>query len=66
MAKYIDEHPNHGKRMSSGQAFDVHESGARARPKHYQPVTSQYRSGESWVRGKGGYGLVVGRRESLF
>jgi len=41
-------------------------SGARVRPRHYQPIPSQYRSGGSWVRGKRGYGLMVGRRENLF
>ena len=61
-----DEPPDHGKCVSSGQAFDVHGSGACARPRHYQPVPNQYKSGGSWVRGKRGYGLVVGRRESLF
>ena len=61
-----DESPNHGKRLSMGQAFDVHGSGACARPKQYQPVPSQYRGSGSWVKGKRGYGLAVGRRESLF
>ena len=41
-------------------------SGAHARPRHYQHVLCQYRSGGSWARGKRGYGLEVGRRESLF
>ena len=62
----IDEPPDHSKRMSSKQAFDVHRSEARVRPRHYQPVPSQYKGGGSWVRGKKGYGLAVGRRESLF
>ena len=60
------EPPDHGKRMSNEQGLDVHESGARARPRHYQPVPSQYRSGGSWVRGKRRYGLAMERRESLF
>ena len=50
----IDKPPDHGKRMSSGQAFNVHKSGARAKPRHYQPVSSQYKNGGSWVRGKRG------------
>ena len=41
-------------------------SGAHERLKHYLLVPSQYRSGGSWIRGKIGYGLAVGRRESLF
>ena len=65
MAKCIDEPLNHGKRMSNGQTFDVHGSGARAKPKHYQLVPSSYRGGKSWVKGKRGYGLAVGRRESI-
>ena len=63
MAKCTDEPPNLGNRMSSRQVLDVHRSGAHAKPKHHQPVPSQYSSGGSWVRGKKGYGLVVGRRE---
>ena len=66
MAKCTDKPSNHGKCMSSGQALDVHESGAHARPWHYQLVPSQYRSGRPWVRGKRRYGLAVGGRESLF
>ena len=65
MAKCTDESLNHDKCMSNKQALDVHRTGACARPKHHQPVPSQYRSGGSWIRGKKGYGLVVGRRESL-
>ena len=65
MAKCIDEPPNHGKCMSSGQALDVYRRGAHARPRHYQPVPSQYRSGGPWVRGKRRYGLAVGGKESL-
>ena len=45
MAKYTDEPPDHSKRMSSEKAFDIHESGVRARPRHYQPIPNQYRSG---------------------
>ena len=66
MEKYTDEPPNHSERMSSGQAFDIHGSGAQTRPRHYQPVPSQYKSGGSWVKGKGGYGLAMGRKKSLF
>ena len=66
MAECTDEPSGHGKHMSSEQALDVHGSGARARPRHHQPVPSQYKSCGSWVRGKRGYGLAVGRRENLF
>ena len=50
--KKTNEPPDHGKRISNRQALDIHESGARARPRHHQPVPSQYRSDGSWVRGK--------------
>ena len=66
MAECIDEPPDHSKCMSSKQALDVHKTGARVRPKHHRPVPSQYRSYGSWVRGKRGHGLAVGRKESLF
>ena len=66
MAKCTDESPDHGKCMSNGQALDVDISGACTRPRHYQPVLSQYTSDGSWVRCKRGYGLAVGRKESLF
>ena len=49
--------------MSNRQAMDTDGSGARTRLKYHQLVLSQYRSGGSWVRGKRGYGLAVGRRE---
>ena len=62
MAECIDEPPDHSKRMSNGQTFDVHGSGARVKPKHYRLVPNPYRGGGSWVRGKKGYGLAVGRR----
>ena len=66
VAECTDEPSDHDKRMSSEQTLEVHISGARAKPKHHQPVPNQYRSGGSWVRGKRGYGLAVERRESLF
>ena len=40
MVECTDEPLDHGKHMSSGQAFDVHKSGAHARPRHYQPIPS--------------------------
>ena len=52
----------HGKHMNNKQNMDTHGSGACTRLRHHQLVCSQYRSGGSWVRGKKGYGLVVGRR----
>ena len=66
MAVCVDEPVDHGKRMSSRQVLDIHKSGACAKPRHHQLVPSQYKSGGSWVRGKRGYGLAVGRKESLF
>ena len=58
----VDKPLGHGKRKNSRQAMDTHGSGARTRLKHHPLVPSQYRSGGPWVRGKKGYGLVVGRR----
>ena len=49
--------------------MDKFEREARARPRHHQPIPSQYRT---WwghgpeVRGKGGCGLVVGRGEKIY
>ena len=49
--------------------MDKFEREAHARPRRHQPVPSQYRT---WwghgpeVRGKGGCGLVVGRREKIY
>ena len=51
--------------MNNRQAMDSQESGERIRLKHHQLVFSQYKGGGSWVRGKRGYGLVVGRRGKL-
>ena len=65
-AECIDEPLDHNKTISSRQALDIHGSGVCTRLKHYQLVPSQYKSCGSWVRGKRGYGLAVGRRESLF
>ena len=65
-AECIDEPLDHDKPISSRQALDIHRSGACTRPKHYQLVPSQYKSCGSWVRGKRGYGLAMGRKESLF
>ena len=42
--------------------MDSYGNGARTRFKHHPLVPSQYRGGGPWVRGKRGYGLVVGRR----
>ena len=41
---------DHGKCMSSEQVLDIHKSGARVRPRHHQPVPSQYR--KLWVMGQ--------------
>ena len=66
VAECTDELPDHDKRMSNGQALDVHRTRARTRHRYHQPVPSQYRSGGLWVRGKRGYSLAMGRRKSLF
>ena len=42
MAEYTNELPDHEKRMSNEQALDVQRIGAHARPRHDQPVPSQY------------------------
>ena len=48
--------------MNNRQDMDTHGSGARTRLKHHPLIPSQYKSGGLWVRGKRGYGLVVGKR----
>ena len=45
-----DEPLDHDKRMSNGQVLDIHRSGAHARPRHHQPIPSQYR--RWWVMGQ--------------
>ena len=57
VAECIDMTLGHGKHMSSSQALNTHESGARTRLRHHQPIPSQYRSGGPCVRGKRGDGL---------
>ena len=37
------EPPDHGRRMGNRQVLDTYGMEARARPRHYQPVPSQYR-----------------------
>ena len=46
-AECANEPLDHGKRMSSEQVLDIHRSGACVRPRHHQPVPSQYR--KLWV-----------------
>ena len=65
-AEHADEPLVYGKCMTSRQALDIRGTGACTRPRHHQPIPSQYRSGGLWVKGMKGYGLVVRRRESLF
>ena len=48
--------------MNNRQAIDTHGSGARIRLRHHKFVSSQYRSGGPWVRGKRRYSLAVGRK----
>ena len=62
VAECANEPSGYGKRMNSKQAMDTYGSGARIRLRHHQLIPSQYKSGGSWVRGKRGYGLTVGRR----
>ena len=62
VAERANKPSGHGKRMYNKQAMDKHGSGAHIRLRHHQLVPSQYRSGGSWVKGKRGYGLAVGRR----
>ena len=52
--------------MSGRQILDKHEGKARVRPRHHQPVPSQYGTWwghESEVKG---YGLVVERGEKAY
>ena len=49
--------------MNNRQAMDTHGSGACTKLMHHQLISSQYKSGRAWVRGKRGYGLAMGRRE---
>ena len=37
-----DKPPGHGGCMSSRHISDIHESEARTRSKHHQPIPSQY------------------------
>ena len=43
--------------------MNLYGSEACTRPRHHPLVPNQYRGSGLWVRGKRGYGLVVGRRE---
>ena len=65
VAEHAEKPSSHGKRMNSRQSMDTHGSGARIRLKHHPLAPSQYRNDGPWVRGKRGYGLVVGRRGKL-
>ena len=52
--------------MSGKQILDIHERKAHARPRHHQPIPSQY--GMWWGHGSEvrGYVLVVGRLEKAY
>ena len=66
MADRASKPPGRSKRMSGMQILDIHERKARMKPRHHQPVPSQY--GTWWGHGLEvrGYGLVVGRREKTY
>jgi len=52
--------------MKCRHALDSHGSGVRTRLRHHPLVPSQYRSNGPWVKGKRGYGLVVGRKGEVY
>ena len=54
------------KRISGKQILDIHEGKARVRPRHYQPVPSQYGTWWGHESELKGYGLVVGRWENTY
>ena len=56
-----DKPASNGKCVSTRQAMDSYGSGARTRLRHHPLVPSQYKGGGPWVKGKRGYGLVVGK-----
>ena len=66
MADRASKPLGHGKCMSGRQILDIHEGKARVRPRHHQPVPSQY--GTWWAHGSEvrGHGLVVGRGEKTY
>ena len=66
MADRASKPPGRSKHMSSRQILDIHERKARVRPRHHQPVPSQY--GTWWGHGSEvrGYDLVVGRGEKAY
>ena len=57
-----DKPTGNSKCVNTRQAMDSYWSGARTRPRYHQLVPSQYMGGGSWVRGKIGCGLAVGKR----
>ena len=60
VADRANKPPGCGRRMSGKQILDIREGKARVKPRHHQPVPSQY--GTWWGHGSEvrGYGLVVG------
>ena len=44
MASYTEKPLDHGRQMGSKQILDTYGRKARARPRHHQPVPSQYRA----------------------
>ena len=48
--------------MNSRQATNTHGNGVRRKLRHHPLIPSQYKGDGPWVRGKRGYGLVLGRK----
>ena len=46
MAGNAGKPPGHDRRMGSRQILDTYGKKARVRPRHHQPVPSQYKDGE--------------------
>ena len=62
----VSKPPGRSRRMSGRQILDIRGGRARMKPRHHQPIPSQY--GTWWGHGSEvrGYGLVVGRGEETY
>ena len=58
--------PGHGRHMSGKQILDICEGKARMKPRHHQPIPSQYRTWWGHESEVMRYGLVVGKREETY